>query len=60
MEIAKVGDHVWGDDPTVLHLENRAAEILHKEAALFVPTGTLSNLIAVLAHCWGRGEEVHS
>jgi len=44
---AEVGDDVYGEDPTVNHLERRAAEIAGKEAALFVPTGTMGNAIAI-------------
>jgi threonine aldolase len=44
---AEVGDDVYGEDPTVNHLERRAAEIIGKEAALFVPTGTMGNTIAI-------------
>src|SRR5260221_5491424 len=44
---AEVGDDVYGEDPTVNRLEKRAAEIFGKEAALFVPTGCMGNLIAV-------------
>src|SRR3974390_2147154 len=44
---AEVGDDVYGEDPTVNRLEERAAEIAGKEAALFVPTGTMGNTIAV-------------
>ncbi len=44
---AEVGDDVYGEDPTVNHLERRAAEIAGKEAALFVPTGTMGNTIAI-------------
>ena len=44
---AEVGDDVYGEDPTVNRLEQRAAEIAGKEAALFVPTGTMGNTIAV-------------
>src|SRR5581483_3720339 len=44
---AEVGDDVYGEDPTVNHLEQRAAEIAGKEAALFVPTGTMGNTIAI-------------
>lgn len=51
MAAADVGDDVFGDDPTVLRLQARVAEMLHKEAALFVPSGTMSNLIAVGLHC---------
>lgn len=55
MAEAEVGDDVWGDDPTVLSLQARMAEMMGKEAALFMPSGTQSNLCALLAHC-GRGE----
>ena len=54
---AELGDDVYGDDPCVNRLESVAAERLGKEASLFVPSGTMSNLAAMLAHC-GRGEEV--
>jgi threonine aldolase len=52
-----VGDDVFGDDPTVKELEARAAALFGLEAGLFFPTGTQSNLAALMAHC-GRGEEV--
>lgn len=51
MAEAEVGDDVFGDDPTVQRLEARVAEMLGKEAALFVASGTMSNLIAVGLHC---------
>lgn len=54
---AEVGDDVWGEDPTVKRLQELAAERLGKEAALFVPSGTMGNLTALLAHC-RRGDEV--
>lgn len=54
---AEVGDDVFEDDPTVQQLEKKAAEVLGKEAGLFVPSGTMANLIALMTHCWGRGEE---
>ncbi len=57
MAEAEVGDDVYGDDPTVNRLEEIAAEMLGKEAALFVPSGTMGNLIALLVHCQ-RGDEV--
>jgi threonine aldolase len=57
MAAAQVGDDVYGDDPTVNQLQTRAAEMLGKEAALFVPSGTMGNLIAMMIHC-GRGDEV--
>ena len=56
MAAAEVGDDVFGDDPSVNALQARIASILGKEAALFVPTGTQSNLCALMAHC-GRGDE---
>ncbi len=56
MANAPVGDDVYGEDPTVNLLERRAGELLGKEAALLVSSGTMSNLIALLAHC-GRGDE---
>ncbi|MFP4394909.1 MAG: low-specificity L-threonine aldolase [Anaerolineales bacterium] len=57
MAQAEVGDDVYGEDPTVNRLEAMAAERLGKAAALFVPSGTMGNLAALLAHC-GRGDEV--
>ena len=56
MASADLGDDVFGDDPTVQALEERAAERLGKEAAVFVATGTMGNLVAQLAHL-GRGQE---
>ena len=56
MAAAEVGDDVFGDDPTVNRLEARLAEMLGKDAALFVPSGTQSNLLALMSHC-GRGDE---
>lgn len=56
MAAADVGDDVYGDDPTVNALESEVAELLGKEAALFVPSGTQSNLCGLLAHCQ-RGDE---
>jgi len=57
MENAEVGDDVFQEDPTVNRLEELAAKKVGKEGALFVPTGTMGNLLAVLTHC-RRGEEV--
>ena len=57
MAEAEVGDDVYRDDPTVIRLEELAAEMLGKEAAIFVPSGTMGNLIALLVHCQ-RGHEV--
>ncbi|HHW88714.1 MAG TPA: low-specificity L-threonine aldolase [Chloroflexi bacterium] len=57
MAEAVVGDDVYGEDPTVRRLEEMVAARLGKEAALFVPSGTMGNLISVLSHC-GRGDEL--
>lgn len=56
MSNAEVGDDVFGEDPTVNRLEAMAAELLGKETGVFVPSGTQSNLIGILAHCQ-RGDE---
>ena len=56
MADAEVGDDVYGDDPTVLRLQEIAADTLGTEAALFLPSGTQSNLCALLSHC-ERGDE---
>ena len=52
-----LGDDVYGEDPSVNLLQNKIAKIFNKEAALFVPSGTMANLIAILTHC-NRGDEV--
>lgn len=57
MAEAEVGDDVFGEDPTVNRLEEMAAERLGKEAGLFVASGTMGNLVSLLAHC-GRGDEI--
>jgi threonine aldolase len=57
MAEAEVGDDVFGEDPTVNRLEELAADRLGKEAALFVASGTMGNLVSLLAHC-GRGDEI--
>ncbi len=57
MAKAPVGDDVYGEDPTVNHLQAMAADMMGKEAGLFVPSGTMGNLAAILAHC-NRGDEV--
>ena len=57
MAEAELGDDGWGDDPTVNRLQERVADLLGKEAAVFVPSGTMANLASVLAHCQ-RGEEI--
>jgi len=56
MAAAPVGDDVFGDDPSVNALQDKIAAMLGFEAALFMPTGTQSNLCGILAHC-GRGDE---
>lgn len=56
MSAAEVGDDVWGDDPTVIRLQATLAERTGKEAGLFFPSGTQSNLAALMAHC-ARGDE---
>jgi threonine aldolase len=57
MAEAEVGDDVYMDDPTVNKLQEKAAEMLGKEDSLFVPSGTMGNLLALLVHCQ-RGDEV--
>jgi len=57
MAAAEVGDDVFGEDPTVNRLEEMSASRLGKEAALFVASGTMANLVSQLAHC-GRGDEI--
>lgn len=57
MAQAPVGDDVYGEDPTINRLQEMAAQRMGKEAGLFVPSGTMGNLAAVLTHC-GRGDEV--
>ena len=57
MATAVVGDDVYNDDPTINQLQELAAARLGKEAALFVPSGTMGNLAGILSHC-GRGDEV--
>jgi len=56
MFAAPLGDDVYGDDPSVNALQERVADMLGFEAALFMPTGTQSNLCGLLAHCQ-RGDE---
>ena len=57
MANAEVGDDVFGEDPTVNRLEEMAAERLGKDAALYVSSGTMGNLVSLMAHC-GRGDEI--
>ncbi|MBU4224319.1 MAG: low-specificity L-threonine aldolase [Chloroflexi bacterium] len=56
MAQAPLGDDVYGEDPTVNRLQEMAAAMLGKQAGLFVASGTMGNLVAILAHC-GRGDE---
>ncbi|MEK9809932.1 MAG: beta-eliminating lyase-related protein [Candidatus Nanopelagicales bacterium] len=56
MAAAEVGDDVFGDDPTVIALEERAAGLLGKEAGLFVASGTMGNLVSMMAHVPRGGE----
>ena len=56
MAKAQVGDDVYGEDPTVNRLQEMAAALMGQEAGLFVASGTMGNLAAILAHC-GRGDE---
>ena len=56
MAAAEVGDDVFGDDPTVIALQDRAAELLGKEAGLFVASGSMGNLVSLVAHL-PRGHE---
>lgn len=55
---AEVGDDVYGEDPTTNELENKGASMLGKEAALFVPSGTMANLLALMTHADSRGCEI--
>jgi len=57
MAEAQLGDDVFGEDPTINRLEEMAADRLGKEAAVFVASGTMGNLVSLLAHC-GRGDEI--
>ncbi|KAH8385570.1 hypothetical protein KR200_000709 [Drosophila serrata] len=57
MASAEVGDDVYGEDPTVNELESRTAAMFGKEAGLFVPSGTMGNLLAIMVHCHRRGTE---
>lgn len=56
MAQAEVGDDVYREDPTVIALENRVAELAGMQTGLFMPSGTQSNLVALMTHC-GRGDE---
>jgi len=58
MAVADVGDDVRDGDPTARRFEAEMAALMGKEAALFVPSGTMANLVSVLVHCDVRGSEV--
>jgi len=58
MATAQVGDDVYQEDPTVIQLETRIAQMFGKESALFFPTGTMANLTSVMAWCPNRGSEI--
>uniref|UniRef100_A0A914YDG7 Aromatic amino acid beta-eliminating lyase/threonine aldolase domain-containing protein n=1 Tax=Panagrolaimus superbus TaxID=310955 RepID=A0A914YDG7_9BILA len=58
MAEAEVGDDVYEEDPTVNSLEERCAKLFGKESAIFVTTGTMGNLLAIMAHTMGRGEVI--
>ena len=57
MASAPLGDDVLGDEPTVMELEAEAARMVGKEAAVFVPSGTMGNQIALASHC-NRGDAI--
>ncbi len=59
MLCAEVGDDVFGDDPTVIRLQNMVADILGKESALFFPSGTMSNQVAIAVHT-SPGDEIYA
>src|SRR5258708_32738050 len=58
MAAAEVGDDVWDEDPTIHRLQQRAAEMVGKEASLFVPSGTMGNLCALLTHTHAGDEAI--
>ncbi|GMI37398.1 hypothetical protein TrCOL_g11725 [Triparma columacea] len=55
---APVGDDVLNEDPTIIELETKLAKMFGKSSGLFFPTGTMSNLCGIMAHCHGRGSEI--
>lgn len=57
MANAVLGDDVCEEDPTIIELEQKCAKLFEKEAAIFVPSGTMGNLIAIMIHCHKRGDE---
>lgn len=56
MAEAIVGDDVYGEDPTINALEERCAKLFNKEAALFVVSGTMGNLLSIMSHTKGEGQ----
>ena len=58
MRDAEVGDDAYAEDPTTAELENKVARLLGKESGLFLPSGTMANVVALLTHCWSRGSQV--
>lgn len=55
---AQTGDDVFGEDPSILQLQAALASKFNKEAALYCPTGTMANLVAIMAHCHDRASEI--
>lgn len=58
MHDAVVGDDIHGEDPTVKELESLGASMFGKEAACYVPSGTMGNLASIMSHSWNRGQEI--
>ena len=58
MMAAEVGDDVFGEDPTVNMLEERVAKMFQKESSLYLPTGTMANLVATMTWCGTRGSGI--
>lgn len=58
MQKCEIGDSQYDEDPTITLLEKRTAELFGKEASLFMPSGTMANLVAAMVHCDGRGSEM--
>ncbi|XP_031563317.1 probable low-specificity L-threonine aldolase 1 [Actinia tenebrosa] len=58
MANAEVGDDVFGEDPSINSLQEKSAKLLGKEAGLFVPSGSMGNIISIMAHCPHRGDEI--
>jgi len=58
MRTCALGDDVYGDDPTVNHMQEEFAKFFGKEAALYVPSGTHSNLVSMMVSCKNKGDSV--